>query len=391
MRNEPMRRNELPETCFSILPSSGQLIIIRCGERGYYPSEWDTGSREENREIASNHNVRRGITDIQEAAMLAGSMFGWNTPGANPQWYLDNARYVNSNIVQGHIKDPIMSVYYPVSSFLLRYEIMGKQHFYLPMDKLPQELMSQRSQFIMLPDLVRGLPVMPVTATFAQNESCTVQLECGCYVVGEAVNQEYHITARIRVGSAEFVMGECEKAPAPFVTWQRNCKNDGDGPPNFFWGHYRSDRSSCIEDFCERVGNEYKKQMDLLTTIKGIGVTLAAALIMATGGFTYFDNAKQLTRYLGLSPTYQQSGTSVNVKGHINRNGDSSLRSQLYVAAFASLRCNAECKACFDRLRSNGKPGKVAVIAVANKLVRQAFAIVTQGKPYVDGFKSAKP
>lgn len=62
MRNEPMRRNELPETCFSILPSSGQLIIIRCGERGYYPSEWDTGNREENREIASSHNVRRGIT-----------------------------------------------------------------------------------------------------------------------------------------------------------------------------------------------------------------------------------------------------------------------------------------------------------------------------------------
>ena len=146
-----------------------------------------------------------------------------------------------------------------------------------------------------------------------------------------------------------------------------------------------------VEALAVLAQSEYKKQMDLLTTIKGIGVTLAATLIMATGGFTYFDNAKQLTRYLGLSPTYQQSGTSVNVKGHINRNGDSSLRSQLYVAAFASLRCNAECKACFDRLRSNGKPGKVAVIAVANKLVRQAFAIVTQGKPYVDGFKSAKP
>ena len=145
------------------------------------------------------------------------------------------------------------------------------------------------------------------------------------------------------------------------------------------------------EELAVLVQSEYKKQMDLLTSIKGIGVTLAAVLIMATGGFTYFDNAKQLTRYLGLSPTYQQSGTSVNVKGHINRNGDSSLRSQLYVAAFASLRCNTECKACFDRLRSKGKPGKVALIAVANKLVRQAFAIVTQEKPYVDGFKSAKP
>ena len=138
------------------------------------------------------------------------------------------------------------------------------------------------------------------------------------------------------------------------------------------------------DDLAVLADSEYKKQMDLLTSIKGIGVTLAAALIMTTGGFTYFGNAKQLTRYLGLSPTYQQSGTSVNFKGHINRNGDSTLRSQLYVAAFSSLRCNAECRACYDRLRSNGKPGKVAVIAVANKLVRQAFAVVKQEKPYVD-------
>ena len=145
------------------------------------------------------------------------------------------------------------------------------------------------------------------------------------------------------------------------------------------------------EELASLAEDEYKKQMDLLTSIKGIGITLAAALIVATGGFTYFDNAKQLTRYLGLSPTYQLSGTSVHVKGHINRNGDPGLRSQLYVAAFSSLRCNTECKACFDRLRSNGNPGKVAVIAVANKLIRQAFAVVTQGKPYVDGFKSAKP
>ena len=94
MRNEPMRRNELPETCFSILPSSGQLIIIRCGEHGYYPSEWDTGSREKNREIASSHNARRDITDIQEAAMLAGSMFGWQAPAADPKNYDEHGRPV---------------------------------------------------------------------------------------------------------------------------------------------------------------------------------------------------------------------------------------------------------------------------------------------------------
>ena len=57
------------------------------------------------------------------------------------------------------------------------------------------------------------------------------------------------------------------------------------------------------EELASLAQGEYKKQMDLLTSIKGIGITLAAALIVATGGFTYFDNAKQLTRYLGLSPT----------------------------------------------------------------------------------------
>jgi transposase len=144
------------------------------------------------------------------------------------------------------------------------------------------------------------------------------------------------------------------------------------------------------EDLSNLAQSEFKKQMSLLTSVKGIGVTLATALIIATGGFTYFDNAKQLTRYLGLSPTYEQSGTSVNRKGSINRNGDPTLRSHLYLAAMSSLRCNTECKAFYDRLRSNGKPGKVAVIAVANKLIRQAFAVVTHETPYNDGYVSSK-
>lgn len=49
--------------------------------------------------------------------------------------------------------------------------------------------------------------------------------------------------------------------------------------------------------------DEYKKQMDLLTSIKGIGVILATALIVATDRFTYFNNAKQFTQYWELSPT----------------------------------------------------------------------------------------
>ena len=103
-----MRRNELPDFCLSTLPYTGQLIILRKGECGYYASDWDIGKREENQNIAREHNRRRGISDIQEAAMRAGSMFGWHTPGADPQWYLDNARYVNAIMAKGHIKDPVI-------------------------------------------------------------------------------------------------------------------------------------------------------------------------------------------------------------------------------------------------------------------------------------------
>ena len=40
-----MRRNELPDTCLSTLPSTGQLVVLKHGVRGYYRSEWDTGNR----------------------------------------------------------------------------------------------------------------------------------------------------------------------------------------------------------------------------------------------------------------------------------------------------------------------------------------------------------
>ena len=151
----------------------------------------------------------------------------------------------------------------------------------------------------------------------------------------------------------------------------------------------RKQISKMEEEITNLSNKEYKRQMDLLTSIKGISNTIASALIIATGGFTYFSSAKQISRFLGLCPTYQQSGTSVNVKGHINRNGDTYLRSQLYVAAVSSTACNSACREAFVKMKERGKAGKVAIIAVANKLIRQAFAVVTNNRPYVDGYVSS--
>ena len=153
--------------------------------------------------------------------------------------------------------------------------------------------------------------------------------------------------------------------------------------------HLRKQISKMEEEITNLSNKEFKRQMELLTSIKGIGENIASALILATGGFTYFSSAKQISRFLGLCPTYQQSGTSVNVKGHINRNGDTHLRSLMYVVAFSSIRSNTACKETYERLRSRGKSGRVAIIAIANKLIRQAFAVVPNNRHYIDGYVSS--
>ena len=77
----------LPELCFSTLRTTGQLICIKRGETGYYPSDWDTGDKEGNVELADELNEDLGVTPIQRQAMEIGSMAGWDVPGADPKHY----------------------------------------------------------------------------------------------------------------------------------------------------------------------------------------------------------------------------------------------------------------------------------------------------------------
>ena len=76
----------LPELCFSTLGSTGDLIIIKRGETGYYPSTWNTPDRAENKRLADYNNAQLGVTAAQRRAMEIGSMAGWDVPGADPAY-----------------------------------------------------------------------------------------------------------------------------------------------------------------------------------------------------------------------------------------------------------------------------------------------------------------
>lgn len=81
-------RSSLPDKCFSYLETTGEMIVITKGEKGYTP----TGIYPQDatpKEGVAAANEANGVSRAQEAAMVAGSMFGWQVPGADPKNYDD--------------------------------------------------------------------------------------------------------------------------------------------------------------------------------------------------------------------------------------------------------------------------------------------------------------
>lgn len=129
------------------------------------------------------------------------------------------------------------------------------------------------------------------------------------------------------------------------------------------------------ERMLEIVNQHYRKTFTALKTIPGIGSKTAIILIAITNNFNKFDDIKKLSAYVGLAPRFYESGTSVKGKGHITKTGNKYLRKLLYLCAWSAKRHNDQCIAMYERLSSKGKPERVIKIAIANKLLRQAFAI----------------
>jgi len=83
---EPEKPPELPGKCFSVLPNTGELIVIKRGEKGYTPIPGND-YEEQNRRESARRNSHLGVTPQQEAAMLGGTLYGWSTPKARISAY----------------------------------------------------------------------------------------------------------------------------------------------------------------------------------------------------------------------------------------------------------------------------------------------------------------
>lgn len=77
----------MPEKCYAVLPSGDEIITVRHGEAGYYHTDKYGHDRAHVQAIVDEYNAQINVTKAQAAAMLAGSLFGWETPAADPKNY----------------------------------------------------------------------------------------------------------------------------------------------------------------------------------------------------------------------------------------------------------------------------------------------------------------
>lgn len=143
---------------------------------------------------------------------------------------------------------------------------------------------------------------------------------------------------------------------------------------------------ACEQHLEVLVKKSFRALYERLLTIPSIGPKTAIELIIVTDGFRRFDDVKALCAYVGVSPTTFQSGTSVKGKGAIAKLGQGRMRQLLYLCSWTAKRCNPACKALYRRLKLAGKPPKVINIAIAHKLLRQAFAVATTNQAFSPEF-----
>ena len=122
--------------------------------------------------------------------------------------------------------------------------------------------------------------------------------------------------------------------------------------------------------------------IELLTSITGIGEQTAIILVGEIQDITLFGSAPALATYAGVSPQNHNSGDTIRKKPKMSKVGNSHLRAALYYPALNAMQHNPMVKEFAERLKANGKEGKVLVGAVMRKLLHIVYGVWSSGKPF---------
>lgn len=125
---------------------------------------------------------------------------------------------------------------------------------------------------------------------------------------------------------------------------------------------------------------ENDEQVQLLTTIPGIGIYSAMLIISEIGEIERFANEKKLCSYAGLVPSTHKSG-NVEYHGHITKQGSTWIRWVLIQAAHIAVRENNFLQRFYKKIEKR-KGGKIAIIATARKMLEVIYFMLKENQPF---------
>jgi transposase len=123
----------------------------------------------------------------------------------------------------------------------------------------------------------------------------------------------------------------------------------------------------------------WRETEDLITSVPGVAKRTARTLIAELPELGRLSR-RQIASLVGVAPINRDSG---KMRGkRVIKGGRGQVRSALYMAAVSAARCNPALKPVYQRLRAAGKPAKLALIAIARRLLVILNAIVRDQTPW---------
>ncbi|MEY8258631.1 IS110 family transposase [Erysipelotrichaceae bacterium 66-17] len=138
-----------------------------------------------------------------------------------------------------------------------------------------------------------------------------------------------------------------------------------------------------LKELCEKIPG-YRQ----LISMPGFGLITASIVLAEIIDISRFKSADALIAYAGTDPVNRRSGSSVHSEGRISRNGSRYLRHAIVMAAEFARRHNPVLAELFNRLKAGQKKRHfLALIAVANKLLRYVYSVLKSNEDFVINFK----
>lgn len=119
-------------------------------------------------------------------------------------------------------------------------------------------------------------------------------------------------------------------------------------------------------------------------SVPGVGWIIATYLLARLGDWRELGTAAQTASFVGLVQTEDSTGDTTT-RGAITKTGDPVLRSLLIEGAWATIRLDPELQAFYDRIKRShaaDKAARIAIVAVARKVVVRVHCVLTERRPY---------